>query len=437
MHSLFEAIPFLGVILSLSFLPLINQEFWHKNSKNVFAFWILLYVVIESANFGGSKTAIFMTESVLKHYIPFVLLVASLYITTGGIFVDFHKLKHGPVTNALFLLGGSIVAGWIGTTGASALLIRPFLRLNEGRKHKVHLVLFFIFLISNIGGVASPIGDPPIFMGYLEGVDFFWFIKNLFWYLTFTMLSVIAIFYCIDSYFWKKYDSDAQVSRPTSEQHITVLGKRNIVLLFAILLCLVFCNFDGGFSVVGIPIKHSSVLRDGLLIIISVLSIKLSSGKERKRNGFSYAPIIEVAETFLAIFITVSPILNMLSVGKEGPLGFVFSAISPNGSLDIFRCFWIVGGLSMFLDNAPSFLIFFYLAGGDAANLMTENARYLVAISLNAVFMGAMTYIGNAPNLMMRSIAEASGIRMPTFIGYMLASFIVLIPIFFILSLML
>lgn len=438
MHNLFEAIPFIGVILSISMLPLFAHNFWHKNARKVLFFWIAAYTCMEISLFGCQHACTGIVESVVKHYIPFVFLVASLFITTGGVFVDFHRLKRCPLTNTLFLFSGSMVAGWIGTTGASALLIRPFLRLNNGRETKVHLVLFFIFLVSNIGGVASPIGDPPLFMGYLEGVDFFWFIKHMFWHLIATVAAVCLIFFVVDTYLWKKYDYDMPKRAESSDQSITILGKRNIALLFAILVCLVTCNFDGGFTICQhVEIKYSAILRDSLLLIISLLSIKISSPAVRKKNEFSYDPIIEVAETFIAIFITVSPLLEMLSLGQNGPLSSIFSAVSPNGQLDPFRCFWAVGSLSSFLDNAPTFLIFFYLAGGKAFDLMTTNANYLVAISLGAVFMGAMTYIGNAPNLMMRSIAEASGVKMPSFVKYMFVSIGVLIPVFFVLSLVL
>lgn len=437
MHNLYEAIPFLGVILSISMLPLISSTFWHRHARKVLAFWIIAFSAMEIHCFGVTKAFAGIFESVIKHYIPFVLLVASLYITTGGIFVDFHKLRPSPMTNTMFLFCGSIVAGWIGTTGASALLIRPFLRLNEARKSRVHLVIFFIFLVSNIGGVASPIGDPPLFMGYLEGVDFFWFIKHLFWYLIAVISAICVIFYVVDKIIWAKDDYGIVPKKIDSDQTITILGKRNILFVFLILLCLVLCNFDGGVTILGTEIKYSSLLRDSILVIISLLSIKLSSKIVRQRNEFSYDPIIEVAETFIAIFITVSPLLEMLALGKDGPLSSIFNAVSPHGSLDPVRCFWTVGCISSFLDNAPTFLIFFFLAGGNAIDLMTTNATYLMAISMAAVFMGATTYIGNAPNIMMRSIAEASGITMPSFFKYMGISIITLVPIFFILSMVL
>lgn len=437
MHSLVEGIPFLGIILSISILPLINHNFWHYHARKILFIWVLIYLGIALNQFGCEYTIQHVFGSVVKQYIPFVLLVASLFITTGGIFIDFHRLKKGPITNTCFLLGGSLVAGWIGTTGASALLIRPFLRLNEGRKSRVHLVMFFIFLVSNIGGAASPIGDPPLFMGYLQGVNFFWFIKHMFWHILLVTLSICAIFFAIDKYLWHKNDSKLERKRPPTNQSITVVGKRNIILLAGILCSLVFCDFHGEFTVYGTEIKYSALTRDILLVIISVLSILLSPLRARKMNEFSYAPIIEVAETFIAIFVTVEPVLDMLALGAHGPMHGVFSALSPNGMLDSLRCFWGVGMLSAFLDNAPTFLIFFFLAGGNAVTLMTTNAAYLITISLGTVFMGAMTYIGNAPNLMMKSIAVESGIKMPSFFVYMLLTMAVLLPIFFILSLVL
>ena len=437
MHSLIECIPFLGIILSISLLPLISHDYWHKYSRKILMIWILIYCGLEISLFGCEPMFKGIFKSIVHEYIPFVLLVASLFITTGGIFIDFHRLKKGAITNTCFLLGGSAMAGWIGTTGASALLIRPFLRLNEGRKSRAHLVMFFIFLVSNIGGAASPIGDPPLFMGYLHGVDFFWFIKNMFWHILCVTLAICAIFFAIDKYLWNKNDRKLELKPAPSNRSITMIGKRNIILLLGILCALVFCDFEGEFTVLGTSIKYCALTRDAILVIISLLSIKFSPSRARKLNEFSYAPVIEVAETFIAIFITVAPVLEMLALGINGPMKCVFSALSPNGILEPFRCFWGVGVLSSFLDNAPTFLIFFFLAGGNALNLMTENAAYLVTISLGTVFMGAMTYIGNAPNLMMKSIAIESGIKMPSFFAYMFLTMAVLLPILLVLSLML
>lgn len=438
MHNLYEAIPFVGVILSIALVPLFAQHFWERHSKKVLSSWILLYISMEVFLFGMPKTATGVFESIVKHYIPFVILVSSLFITTGGIFVAFNRVKQCALTNTIFLFCSSMIAGWIGTTGASALLIRPFLRLNEGRKSKVHLVLFFIFLVSNIGGLASPIGDPPLFMGYLEGIRFFWFIQHMFLHLLFTVLVLCVIFFAVDKYLWRRNDKNIQSTSDNVEQdRIIVIGKRNIVFLFMILLSLVLLNTNDGFSVFGTKISYTSVIRDTILVLISYLSIKYSPKLARLKNEFSYAPVIEVAETFVAIFITVHPLLEMLSLGENGPLGSVFSAISVAGRLDPFRCFWTVGALSSFLDNAPTFLIFFYLAGGNAADLMLNNTSYLIAISIGAVFMGAVTYIGNAPNLMMKSVAISAGIQMPSFIKYTLLAICILLPVFAILSLVL
>lgn len=437
-HNAFEALPFIGIILSISFWPLINKDYWHKNVRAILLGWISFFCIMEFICHGAGSTFHIVLEALFKHYIPFILLISSLFIITGGIYVDFPKLKHGALSNTLFLFIGSLIAGWIGTTGAAALLIRPFLRLNEHRNHRTHLVIFYIFLVANIGGIASPIGDPPLFIGYLEGIKFFWPIQNL-WPHLIGVLSVISVlFYFIDKYYWSKEIATKEGElRHGPGSLISLFGKRNIILLIVILSCLILCNFDGEVTLLGISVKYSSLLRDSILALVCIVGSRFPSKIAWAKNNFSYEPLVEVIETFFAIFITVAPLLSMLSLGKEGPFACIFNWISQDGTMDAIKSFWSCGLLSLLLDNSPTFLIFFYMAGGDAASLMTEQAHLLKAILIPAVFFGAVTYIGNAPNFVIKSIAISNGIDMPSFLKYALIASCTLLPIFWIVSLFL
>lgn len=426
------SIPFLGIILSMSFLPLLFPKFWHKYASFVPAFWAAVYLVSVGCVFGVSKIFVATLEPILVHYIPFIALIAALYITSGGIYIDFPR-GSSPLFNACFLLVGSLVAGWIGTTGAATLLIRPFLRANIGRKYKTHLLIFFIFLIANIGGAATPLGDPPLFIGFLEGIDFFWFIKNLHGILFSTTIALCAIFFAIDYWLYKKETEKHELKK--SDKRFVFKGTKNLFLLGLILLTVIFCNFDGDLEILGEKFRYSSLIRNTLLMIISLISLKITTKEIREKNHFSFAPIREVSELFAGIFITVIPIIHILHQGSAGEFAWIFNWISSNEEFIPNRCFWASGLLSSTLDNAPTFLIFFHLVSGNAAELMTAKASILTAISVSTVFMGALTYIGNAPNLMVKSIAEKYNVKAPSFIGYMLWSIGILVPIFFLISL--
>lgn len=437
-HSIYEAIPFLCIILSISFWPLINGDFWHKNSRKILFSWVIMYVLMQVFCSGITVACFSVCESLVKHYIPFILLIASLFIVTGGIYVDFPKIRHGALTNSVFLFWGSVLAGWIGTTGAASLLIRPMLRLNEHRKYRTHVIMFFILLIANVGGVASPIGDPPLYIGYLEGMDFFWPIKNLWHYLLLILVSLCLVFFVVDKYLWRKEDATREGElRHGPGSVITLHGKRNIVLLFSILASLVFCKVNENFEIFGMSLNKGALVRDFILLLICFLGGKFYSKVAHQKNEFSYAPLIEVVEIFLAIFITVAPLLDMLELGFDGPFSPIFQFIAPNGEMSTLKAFFGCGLLSSLLDNSPTFLIFFYMAGGDAIKLMGESSHILKAIVMSSVFMGGLTYIGNAPNFVVKSIAVSNGVCMPGFLKYILISGCILLPVFIVISLLL
>lgn len=425
------AIPFLGIILSMSFFPLAFPQFWDRYGGCVPFFWSAVYLIAVGYVFGISEIFPAIFKPLAGHYVSFIVLISALYIASGGIFVDFSH-KHGPLFNTMFLFCGSLLAGWIGTTGASVLLIRPLLRANSERAYKTHLVIFFIFLISNVGGAATPLGDPPLFLGFLEGVDFFWFIRNLFPYILFTSGSLCFLFFIVDTFLYRS--EVKQSSECGNLSGFTVEGGTNLFLVLCILLTVILCNFEGEFELLGDKYSYASALRSVILGAIAIISLKFTSQVPREKNYFSFAPIREVAELFIGVFITVAPIIHILHKGSAGELKFIFDWIAPAGEFIADRCFWASGLLSSILDNAPTFLIFFHMISGNAVEMMTAKANLLTTISISTVFMGAVTYIGNAPNLMVRSISKDYGVSTPTFAGYIVWSVAILFPLFYLIT---
>lgn len=432
--SMLWGVPFFGIILSMSFLPLISPKFWEKYSGYVPLGWTLLYLTAIGFSFGIAEVGKAFAKPLIDDYVSFIVQIATLYIVAGGIYIDFPSGK-GPAFNTIFLFFGAILAGWIGTTGASMLLIRPFLRVNTKRQHKVHLMIFFILLVANIGGAATPLGDPPLFIGFLKGIDFFWFIRHLYPILFGTIVTLCAMFYAIDTYLFKKETGHFDISQ--DDASFSIKGIKNLLLLMLILLVVILCQFPERFSLFGDEYLYSSLIRNCLLIGIAACSIKITHKNIREANGFTLAPIREVAEFFIAMFVTVSPLLVILAQGKDGAFAPIFEWIAPNGTYSLIKCFWASGLLSSFLDNAPTFLVFFHLTSGNAQELMTVKSAILSTFSISTVFMGALTYIGNAPNLMIRSISESYGIKVPSFLGYIKWSAGILIPIFIIISVVL
>ncbi|MDR2723776.1 MAG: sodium:proton antiporter [Holosporaceae bacterium] len=429
--SVLWSMPFLGIIFSMSCFPLLCPRLWSRCAGYVPLFWISVYVLAVGGFLGVAHVIPAICEPIITDYLPFIILISALYIVSGGIFISFSR-GHGPIFNTAYLFVGSIIAGWIGTTGAAALLIRPFLRANQGRKYTVHLMVFFIFLVANVGGAATPLGDPPLFIGFLKGVDFFWFIRHLFPILFGTITVLCGIFFLLDLILFRL---DLGITYERSEgPFLQIQGMGNVILIVMILLVVIFCNFDGAFILYGERFSYASILRNTLLAIISLVSLKITPTEIRRKNDFSFAPIREIAELFAGIFITVAPIIDMLHRGPNGEFGWIFEWIAPGGEFLASRCFWASGILSAILDNAPTFLIFFHLTSGDPHVLMTLKSNILMAFSISTVFMGALTYIGNAPNLIVKSISVNHGVRVPSFMGYMKWSCLILLPIFVVIS---
>ena len=429
-------VPFAGILLSIAIAPLVVPKLWHDHYGKIAAAWALALLVPFGIVFGSDAAITSVNHAALAEYIPFIALIAALYVVAGGICIR-GNLHGTPKLNTGLIALGTALASIMGTTGAAMLLIRPLLRANEARRHRAHVVVFFIFLVANAGGALTPLGDPPLFLGFLQGVDFFWTTQHL-WRQTLAMwVLLLAIFFVIDSYLYhtgKEELPNITDATPDDAGPLRFEGNVNFVLLAGILgLVLMSGLWKPGivFYVMGTEVLLQNVVRDIGLVVIALLSLWLTPRSARAGNEFNWEPILEVAKLFAGIFITIGPVIAMLKAGVDGPFAGIVhlvndSAGQPNNAM----YFWATGLLSSFLDNAPTYLVFFNTAGGDARMLMSEGASTLAAISAAAVFMGANTYIGNAPNLMVKAIAESRGLQMPSFFGYMLWSVCILVPIF-------
>jgi Na+/H+ antiporter NhaD/arsenite permease-like protein len=318
------------------------------------------------------------------------------------------------------------------------ILIRPLLRANAARLVNAHVVVFFIFLVGNIGGALSPLGDPPLFVGFLNGVDFFWPARHLAGETAVAALIVLAVFFAIDVCHYRRDRRIEILDEPAASRTLRIKGLVNVALIVLIVgAILLSAKWKSGvaFDVYGTPLALENLLRDAALVLIAIASLALTPDEHREANDFSWEPIREVAVLFGAIFVCIIPLLAALGAGEHGPFAWLFRLVTrPDGTPHLAAYFWLSGLLSAVLDNAPTYLVFFKLAGGDAARLMGELTPVLAAISLGAVFMGALTYIGNAPNLMIYAIATERGIKMPSFFGYMAWSCAVLLPVFALLT---
>lgn len=591
-------IPFAGMLLSIAIFPLVRPHFWHQHYGKVTIFWALVMGIPFLIFHGKDGKALYeIMHIVLLDYVPFIILLLALFTAAGGICLK-GSLRGSPAVNTLMLFIGTVLASWMGTTGAAMLLIRPMLRANEWRTHKKHVVIFFIFLVANIGGSLTPLGDPPLFLGFLKGVDFFWTMKLLPVMLPVSIMLLI-IFYVFDSYLYKKENAPPEDGE---KEPLRLEGGWNFVMVAAIIGSILFStwagknwfrnpviaehhrgievvttegdeirgylttanldpsadlaietadektitvelakvksrvspakpvegsklfkleekmtaastklsdfvkangaeNFDEaklkedlrkeygtlreaqfeavkkvnglrgtithdeskGVHLLDVTVPYANLLRDGLLLLIAFLSLRITpdykrviddhgnempaEGEEetnvRAANGFTWEPIREVAKLFAGIFICMIPAILILKAGTKGELASVINLVmQPDNSPDNMMYFWLTGILSSFLDNAPTYVVFFNTAGGDPGSLMGDGGMFdtgvgstLLAISCGAVFMGANTYIGNAPNFMVKAIAEERGIDMPSFFGYMAWSIAFLVPVFIIVTL--
>jgi Na+/H+ antiporter NhaD/arsenite permease-like protein len=430
-------VPFAGILLSIAVAPVTAPAFWHHHFGKTTAFWSLAFLIPFTLNYGIDLAGREVVHTLLLEYLPFIILLFALFTVSGGVHIR-GNLHGSPALNTGLLALGTLLASVMGTTGAAMLMIRPLLRANDNRRYRAHAVVFFIFLVANIGGALTPLGDPPLFLGFLKGVDFFWTTRVMLWPTLTASAILLALFYCVDRYLFRREEPRPRVLDPTPDSRIRIDGKVNFLLLALILACVLLSGlWKPGLTleVYGTTLELQNVLRDLALIALAWMSWKLTPAQSRHANHFSWAPIVEVAKLFAGIFLTIIPAIAMLRAGNEGALAPLLALVSgPDGRPVDALYFLLSGTLSSFLDNAPTYLVFFNLAGGDPVVLMGPLATTLAAISAGAVFMGANTYIGNAPNFMVKSIAEARGVKMPSFFAYLGWSLLVLSPIYALLT---
>jgi Na+/H+ antiporter NhaD/arsenite permease-like protein len=429
------AIPFIGVLLSIAVLPLVAPQVWHHHYGKITAGWAAAVIVPMIAMGGFGFTLAQLVHVVLGEYVPFLILIGSLFVIAGGVHLR-GNLHGSPMTNTALLAAGTGIASITGTTGAAMLLVRAVIRANDERVHNAHVMVFFIFLVANIGGSLTPLGDPPLFLGFLKGVSFFWPTTHLFLPMLLVSVVVLGVFFVVDSWFYGK-DAAFRARRdptPDTPSGLRIEGGVNIVLLFGVMAAVLMSGIwkpGVSWNVMGTEIGLQGVVRDVVLVALAVLSLKLTPAGCREANAFTWGPIIEVAKLFAGIFITIVPVIAILKAGEKGAFSAIVHMVTtPDGKPDVVMYFWLTGLLSSFLDNAPTYLVFFNMAGGDPATLMGPLATTLTAISAGAVFMGANTYIGNAPNFMVKAVAEENGVKMPSFFGYMAWSCAILLPCF-------
>ncbi len=438
MMNLAFCIPFAGLLLCIAVLPLVKAEWWEAHQPHAVVFWSLLFVLPFAFVYGPGQAFEKVLECIVDDYLTFIILLFGLFCVSGNITLE-GDLAGSPRINVGLLLIGTMLSSWIGTTGASMLMVRPIIKMNAWRKRRSHIMVFFIFLISNIGGCLTPIGDPPLLMGFMRGVPFFWSL-HLFPVLLFNVVILLTIFYFLDRRAYRKDIAEGlkpDISKPGTEVHI--LGLHNLIFLAMIVAAVIlsgtlpgmaaFQDAEGavrGIHLFGeVTLTYPALIEVMIILVAAFLSFKTTSVEIRRKNHFTWGAIQEVAVLFVGIFITMQPALMILkangaSLGLNKP----------------FEMFWATGCLSSFLDNTPTYLVFLTTAGalgfteGMPTILGTVPVAMLEAISCGAVFMGANTYIGNAPNFMVKSISDENGIRMPSFFGYLLWSITFLIPVF-------
>ncbi|MGB5905638.1 MAG: sodium:proton antiporter [Xanthobacteraceae bacterium] len=431
------ALPFIGILLCIATGPVFYPHVWEHHLGKFTAFWSALVVIPLLLTTDLHTVTTTLAHTALLEYMPFILLLLALFTVAGGIYLE-GNLHDSVFTNTALLAIGTAIASLVGTTGAAMILIRPLIRANDDRKYNAHVFVFFIFLVCNIGGSLTPLGDPPLFIGFLKGVGFFWTAQHL-WPETLVVSAVVLAVFVVIDIFVRRREGRPRRSDPTPDRPLKLHGLINFVLIAVIIgAILMSAQWRPGvtFTIADVHLELQDLARDAIFVLVAIASIALTRKEDRAANGFSWGPIKEVAILFAGIFICIVPVMAMLQAGSQGAFSSLLSMVTRgDGTPNPVAYFWLTGILSSFLDNAPTYLVFFQMAGGDAAHLMTDLSHVLAAISLGAVFMGAMTYIGNAPNFMVYAIATERGIKMPSFFGYMLWSLAVLLPIFIVLSL--
>ncbi len=428
-YGMVWALPFAAMVLSIALAPWLLPRAWHRHQGKIALLWAAAFLLPDALLHGAAATAHLALHSLLGDYLPFVLMLATLYTVGGGIAVR-GDLHGSAAQNTALLAFGAAAASVMGTTGAAMLLVRPLIHANDRRRHNAHVMIFFIFIVANVGGALTPLGDPPLFLGYLNGVGFFWTLRHLAAPTALLCGLLLALFYAFDSWYWRQADQIKRID-PSPDSRVQVLGRWNLLWLAAvvgIVLASGSWRSAGAVALGGVTLRWGDLARDGALAFVLLASLATTPRAARQVNHFHWAPMFEVAKLFLGIFISIIPVVAMLRAGADGAFAPLVRLTSDaHGAPIAGAYFWLSGALSSLLDNAPTYLVFFNLAGGDAARLMHE-ATVLAAISAGSVYMGALSYVGNAPNLMVKAIAEHRKIEMPSFFGYMAWSTVVLLP---------
>jgi Na+/H+ antiporter NhaD/arsenite permease-like protein len=432
---MWSGLPFVAMLLSIALFPLLAPKFWHHHYPKVSAGWAAVLVVPFVLAYGGAAVHELLHVAIVD-YVPFIVLLGALFTVGGGIYVR-GTLRGSPLVNGALIAIGTILASWVGTTGAAMLLVRPLLRANRGRRYRAHTVVFFIFLVANIGGSLTPLGDPPLFLGFLHGVPFFWTF-GLWKEALLVAALVLGVYLGLDALLWRREGDVVRAPQEGGREPLGIEGAHNFLLLGGILAAVILSGIWQGGDVVilGVHQQVQNLLRDAMLLLMLAASWWTTPRETRERNGYSWEPIKEVAILFAGIFATIIPALAMLRAGEHGALAFVVRAVRDPADF-----FWASGLLSSFLDNAPTYLTFLSTALGRLypgvpereaiLRLIAEHGAYLQAISTGSVFMGANSYIGNAPNFMVKAMAEEAGVQMPSFFGYIARySLPVLVPVF-------
>ena len=432
------ALPFIGLLVSIATGPLLFKHIWHKHYGKIAASWALLALAPIALAQGPGTAVAALVHALLAEYLSFIVVLFALYTVAGGILVS-GSLRGTPAVNAGLLAIGTAIASIVGTTGAAMILIRPVIRALDARRNKAHVVVFFIILVANIGGALTPLGDPPLFVGFLRGVDFLWTAKHMWIQTAIVAAPILAGFFLLDSWLYRREGRPCGEATPNAAP-LRVRGGVNfalIALIIAAILMSAAWRPGIAFDVYGTHLELQNLARDATLIVIALASLALTPRQRRTENGFTWEPIREVAKLFAGIFVAIIPVLAMLDAGRNGPFAWLLAVVTErDGSPHEVAYFWLTGILSAFLDNAPTYLVFFELAGSDAQTLMGEYAGTLASISMGAVYMGALTYIGNAPNFMVYAIAEERGVAMPSFFAYLMWAALVLLPLFVLLTLL-
>jgi Na+/H+ antiporter NhaD/arsenite permease-like protein len=425
------ALPFIGILLTIAVAPVLAPRIWrHHYGKLAFA-WGALALVPIAALYDVPTAAAALADAAFAEYLSFIVLLFALYVIAGGILVT-GNLRGTPMVNTGILAFGTLIASIVGTTGAAMILIRPLLRANANRQHNAHVVVFFIILVANIGGALSPLGDPPLFAGFLRGVEFFWPAQHLWMQTAVLAAIVLALFMIVDLWFQRRDRQVALIGEPPlPPARLQVQGSINFLLLALVIVTILAASqWQPGvtYKVAGTEVELRQLVRDAVLVAIAILSLVLTPNQHRESNGFTWEPIRKVAVLFGGIFACVVPVLAMLQAGTAGAFGWLPRLIEDSIVPNEVTFFWLTGLMSALLNNAPTYRVFFELAGGDARELMGPLAPTLAAISMGAVAMGALTYVGNAPNLMIHAIAEERGIRMPNFVSYLGWASLIMLP---------